>query len=351
MEAGASRARPPTRAPPLFFGAPALARNVEKGWPRTVTHMTQRQMHLVSRFGLVGALFAAAAVLPACAAEDTDADLGDEDVAEAASAIGETGGNNYPPYAVESDPLKGSVTRAFNLTSTTNPDPRELCAAGTVTSSGCALRAEWKSWMDADPTNRNPTMIAIAKCAVESSFTIHASSDSFAGQWGLYPGWKSNRLSGQDKRERVSSCMLSLLNGNNVELALCIIGPGGAPFNAPCTDPVITTREGGFFGDLFAETPTAYIAGPDAAQLVNSGRVCTSNSGTSYCCAESDTSCNHRIVLAGAILGDPNQNYANKRCNSLATAGSFQYCTSYFSTREPGRSYTNVFTSFVPPAQ
>jgi hypothetical protein len=308
---------------------------------------TQQLSHLVSRFGLVGALVAAAAALPACTGSDVDA--GDEDVEEAASAVGPGGDNNYPPGAVDSDPLKRSVTDFFAITSASNANPLELCAAGTVTSSGCALKAAWKSWMDADTTNRAPTMIAIAKCAVESSFTITSSSGSFAGQWGLFPGWKSNRLDSQAKRERISSCMLTLLNGNNVELELCILGPGGAPFSTACGDPAITTREGGFFGDLFAATPTAYVAGPDTAEPALTGRACNATSGN-YCCAESDTSCAHRIVLAGAILGSPDQSFANRRCNgSLVDSGGNAYCTSFFSTREPNRSYTNVFTTFVPP--
>ena len=310
--------------------------------------MNQKLVDVVSRFGLFGALFVAAAALPACT--DGEVDTGDEDVEEAASAVGPTGENNYPPSAVDSDPLKRSVTNAFGITSSTNPDPLQLCAVGTVTSTGCTLQTSWKSWMDADATNRAPTMKAIAKCATESSFTITTTGYSFGGQWGLYPGWKSNRLNGQDKRERVSACMLSLLNGNNVELNLCIIGPGGAPFNDACSDPSITMREGGFFGDLFAATPTAYVAGPDSADPVDSGRACTSTNGK-YCCAESDTTCTHRVVLAGAILGSPDQSYANKRCNgSLVASGNNQYCTSFFSTREPNRSYTNVFTTFVPVA-
>jgi hypothetical protein len=310
---------------------------------------TERQMASVSRFGLLGALFLAAVALPACTGNEPDLD--DEDVAEAEDAIGPGGGNNYAPYAVDSDPLERSVTNSFNLTSPTNADPLPLCAAGTVTATGCSLKAEWGNWISADPTNRIPTMKAIAKCAVAASFTITSAGESFPGQWELYPGWKSNRLTGQDKRERVSSCLLTLLNGNNVELDLCIIGPGGAPFSDACSDPIFTVREGGFYGDLFAATPTAYVAGPDTAAPPDNGRACFGALG-SYCCAEDDASCQHRIVLTGAIVGSPEQSFENQRCNgTLVDAGGNFYCTSFFSTREPGRSYTNVFTTFIPPAQ
>src|SRR5262249_26550102 len=155
---------------------------------------------------------------------------------------------------------------------------------------------------------------------------------TFPGQWPLYPGWKTNRLNGTDKRERVSSCIISLINGDGNTLLLCVIGPGGSPFSDPCTDPTITLREGGVHGKLFADPPPSYVAGPDSADPIDSGRVCTSG-GAQYCCAEDDTSCTHRIILTGAIMGDPAINYANKRCNGLAMSGGFQYCTSFFSTR------------------
>src|SRR5262249_25066681 len=155
------------------------------------------------------------------------------------------------------------------------------------TSAGCTLKAEWEAWMNADYTNRFHIMKGITKCAVGPNYMINNSSGtvSFGGQWELYPGWKTNRLNGQDKRERVSSCILSLLNGNNVELALCIVGPGGAPFSDACSDPNINIREGGFFGDLFAPNPTAYVAGPDTAEPPTNGRACFGAQGI-YCCAE-----------------------------------------------------------------
>jgi hypothetical protein len=310
----------------------------------------QQVINMVSRFGLQCVLLASVTALPACGGEMVGDDF--ENVGEVEQAEGFTGGNNLWPGAIEADPLKRSTLNSHGITSTTNADPLPLCANGTVTSTGCTLRAEWKAWLNADEEHRVPTMKAIAKCAVESSFTIVDSSGtfSFPGQWPLYTSWKSNRLNGQDKRERVSSCILTLLNGNNQELALCIIGPGGSPFSDACSDPTVTLREGGFFGDLFAENPKAYVAGPDTSDPVDSGRACFATSGT-YCCAENDTNCPQRIVLVGSILGDPAQNFANKRCNApLVTSGSNQYCPSFYSTREPGRSYTNVFTTFVPAA-
>jgi hypothetical protein len=310
----------------------------------------QRLIEMVSRVGLQGALLVSVMVLPACGGELNEVD--DENVAEVEQASGWGGNNNLWPGALEAEPLKRSVLNSYGITSPSNADPLPLCANGTVTSTGCTLKAEWKSWLNADEEHRVPMMHAIAKCVVESNFTIVESSGvfSFSGQWPHYTSWKTNRLNGQNKRERVSSCILTLLNGNNATLSLCVIGPGGSPFSDACSDPNMTLREGGFFGDLFAGTPTAYVAGPDSADPVDSGRACFGTEGN-YCCAESDTACPQRIVLVGSIMGSPDQNFANKRCNApLVNSGGNYYCPSFFSTREPGRSYTNVFTTFVPAA-
>lgn len=312
---------------------------------------TARFSNFISQFGFRCALIVSATALPACGGEMTDEEF--ENVAEAEQPIGWGGTNNLWPGVIAADPLKRSTLNGYAITTTTNPDPLPLCAPGSVTSTGCTLRAEWQAWLDADEEHRAPTMKALTKCTMESTFTIVESSGTlaFPGQWPLYTSWKSNRLNGLDKRERVSSCVLSLLNGNDSTLDLCVIGPGGAPFSDACSDPNMVLREGGFFGDLFAATPTAYVAGPDTADPVDSGRACFATSGT-YCCAESDTACPQRIVLAGSILGSPDQNYANKRCNApLVKSGNNYYCPSFFSTREPGRSYTNVFTTFVPVVQ
>lgn len=311
----------------------------------------QKFFGLDSRFWrMSGVCLMAASLLPACSAE-----VGEfeelEFVGETEQAVGPGGTNNLPPAAIDSDSLARGVTNSYGITSSSIADPIQLCANGTITANGCGLRSQWQAWMDANTADRVPLMKGIVKCALGSEFTITDSSGAFAfpGQWGLYSSWKNNRLTGQDKRERMSACILSLLNGNNQTLNLCIIGPGGSPFSDACSDPEITIREAGFFGDLFASTPRAYVAGPDTDEPALTGRACTSTQGI-YCCAESDTSCAHRIVLAGAILGSPDQNYANKRCNAaLVNSGGNEYCPSFFSTREPNYNYVHVFTSFVPP--
>jgi hypothetical protein len=258
-------------------------------------------------------------------------------------AIGEIGVNNLHPSAIDSEPLKRAITNEKNITTATNPDPIPLCE-GPPGATSCALKNEWKNWVDADPDARKSLMRAITKCALPSTYSVnHPDGTVFPGQWGLYPFWKGNRLGGQDKRERMSACILSLLNGQDKTLVICIIGPGGSPFSDACTDPMINLREGGFFGDLFADVPRAYVVGP-RTDVVGSGRICGSET-SNYCCPEdssADPSCSHKIIKAGGFSGTAN------RCRATAVAGSYEYCTEFFTTREPGRTYTNVFTSFVP---
>lgn len=280
---------------------------------------------------------------------------GEDMTATTADPLRYTGVNNLPPYVIDTDPLKRATTDTYGLTSSgsaPNADPLRLCQNDPGSGSTCTLKTEWNAWRLADSANRNHMLKGIAKCALASGFEIVAPDGSarWGGIWGLFPEWKTARLQGQAKRERLSSCILSLLNGNNVELNLCLIGPG-SPYNEPCSDPAMNIREGGFFGDLFAAQPKAYVAGPDTAEPATNGRACFGSSGV-YCCAENDSSCTHRLVLAGSILGNPATNYDNKRCSGalVDAGGGLLYCPSFFSTREPDRTYSNVFTSFIPPA-
>lgn len=299
----------------------------------------------------IGCLIVVGALVGGCAEAPQDLS------SEIDNTLKWSGLNNLPPSAIDADPLKRANTNAFGVTTANNPDPVRLCQAGTDTGTACTLKSEWNNWRLADATNRDHIVKGLAKCAVGSNYTISAPNGgpSWPGQWEAFPEWKNASLLGQAKRERVSACLLTLLNGNNLELQLCIIGPGTG-YNAACDSASMTVREGGFFGDLFAATPTAYVAGPDTSEPTTNGRACSGSMGT-YCCAEADAACAHRIVLAGSIEGSPDQSFANKRCNQpllQATAPGQAdrfYCPSFFSTREPGRSYTNVFTTFIPPAE
>jgi hypothetical protein len=299
-------------------------------------------------FSLAAAILAAATILPACVVQsESDA----EEIGAAEEAVGGTGHNNVNPKAVDIRPLRRSITDSYDVTSSSNANPRRLCKASTITASGCEMTSQWEDWLNGD-ADRGDMMKGIAKCAVEPGFSIQTSDGSteFPGQWGLYQDWKDSRLTGLEARERMSACILTLLNGDNQTLAICIVGPGGSPFSDACSDPNMTLREGGFFGNLFATAPKAYVVGPSTTELLDNGRVCTSSvEEASYCCSEDNTTCPHWIVKAGSMEGP------NARCNAFETVSngstSFTYCTEFFSTREPNKVYTNGFTTFVPSVQ
>jgi len=263
-------------------------------------------------------------------------------------AIYEEGVNNLPPETIDTEALKRANTNAWLITSPSNPDPAPLCE-GLPGTNSCNLKVEWKNWVDADPNIRKPLMKAITKCALPSTYSVaHPDGTNFPGQWGIYQSWKDSRLAGQDKRERMSSCILSLLNGLGNTLDICIIGPGGSPFSDACSDTQkYDLREGGFFGDLFASTPTAYVVGPQT-DAVGSGRICGNPAtGTDYCCPEDPAlataqNCTHKTIKAGGFGGP------NGRCKKMAMAGPYEYCAEFYSTREPNRIYKDVFTTFVP---
>ncbi len=266
--------------------------------------------------------------------------------------VGGTGSNNVSPQAVADLSLMQSVTTKFHITSATDSDPSQLCISSTDTGTACNMTPQWESWLTndnqggADAAAHDWMMKGIAKCALPSGFVIsnHDGSKQYPGQWGLFESWEEGSLGGQIAHEWMSACILTLLNGNNESLHLCIIGPGGSPFSDACDDSTITVREGGFYGDLFAANPTAYIVGPQDAPPDINGRDCYATNGT-YCCEESDTSCTQHIILTGGMTG------SDSRCNIFQTTGSngqYQYCASFWTNREPGRNYTHGFTTFIP---
>jgi hypothetical protein len=296
---------------------------------------------------IVGSALAALA-LAACGGEG-------ELLGEAMQGIGGTGYNNVSPEAIDALSLSQSVTDAYGITNSGHgiTDPYQLCIASTITSTGCTMSTQWENWVfDYQNQGQNAyahaqMMKGIAKCSVEPTFTISTSNGTgqFPGQWPLFTSWKTGPLQGQPDHEYVSACILTLLNGNNESLQLCIIGPGGTPFSDACNNPSqFTVREGGYFGELFAATPSAYVVGPETAPVDVNGRDCYASQGT-YCCDELQSPCNHHIFRAGAMDG------TNSRCSSFAYTGpnnQYEYCTSFWTERETGRSYTHGFTTFIP---
>jgi len=274
----------------------------------------------------------------------------------AVQGVGGNGSNNVWPGAIAALSLKRSVTDQYGITNSGHgiTDPSQLCIASTISGTGCQMTSQWEAWLNDNKNNgtnanaHQQMMKGIAKCAVDPGFTIVDSQNhQFPGQWGLFDSWQTGSLQGQPDHEYMSGCILTLLNGNNESLQLCIIGPGGSPFSDACDDTTdFTIREGGFYGDLFAATPSSYIVGPGTSPPDPNGRDCYATQGT-YCCAENDNSCTQHIILTGGMDG------TESRCSSFAYTGPnnmYEYCTSFWTNREPGRNYTHGFTTFIPKA-
>jgi hypothetical protein len=292
----------------------------------------------------MGVFLTTVPLLAACGAEGFD----DADhLGTAMQGWGGGGTNNIDVIAFQGDPLKRSTTNGAGITSQSDGNLKRLCQPNTGNSTWCYLKSEWEDWRSADATNRNHILKGIAKCSQSSSFELRApnSGPTFPGQWAMFPDWRSQSLVGVAARERVSACLLSLVNAANQTVSLCLIGPG-AGFNDPCSDSSFNVREAGFFGDLFRESPTAYIAGPADATIPSDGRVCANDS----CCDEGvpDAQCNKRLTRAGTILGIP-PNYTTQRCSGgLVQAGDSEnyFCTQFYSTEEE-YDYNYGFTSFI----
>src|SRR5689334_6015246 len=148
----------PVRASPE---RPPEGPGIERTRTRTRFPMT------LQRLMITGALLTLAPILPACSYDD---DL--DTVGEAGEEIGSTGTDGLPPSAIDATPLKRAITNGFGITTSSTPDPIQLCVLGTITATGCSLRAEWESWLAGDPGPREAMMKGIAKCAVEPAFTI-----------------------------------------------------------------------------------------------------------------------------------------------------------------------------------
>ena len=294
---------------------------------------------MLQRNMFVGAVLAAS-MLAACAGEPEDELLG-----VAQQGVGGTGFNDVSPEAIDANSLSQGVTNDYGITNSSHgiTDPLQLCITSTVTSSGCTMRQEWEAWVNDSHHSGNNAyahqqmMKGIAKCAVEPTFTIQNTdgSLSFPGQWPLYTSWKTNRLSGQDKHERVSACILTLLNGNDESLQLCIIGPGGSPFSDACSRPATSPCARAATSATSSPTPPPPTSsGPDQPRCTSTGATATPSQGT-YCCDERDTSCSHHIVRAGAMEG------SDSRCNGFAYTGpnnQYEYCTSFW-TRPRARPH------------
>lgn len=150
-------------------------------------------------------------------------------------------------------------------------------------------------------------------CALPAGVEIEADHAGrklrFAGSLGLAPAWTDRALTLAEQRW-VSACILARTNyfGKRVEISLRARPPAPAGLRAsPAESAAFSLLEGGFFGNVFAVPPTAFVctprrpAGwtPDPALR---DRVCTALAGEIAATGEPVTRCGfvHTGICPGA---------------------------------------------------
>lgn len=131
----------------------------------------------------------------------------------------------------------------------------------------------------------------------------------FAGSLGLAPAWTDRALTLAEQRW-VSACILARTNyfGKRVEISLRARPPAPAGLRAsPAESAAFSLLEGGFFGNVFAAPPTAFLCTPRrpagwTPDPVLNDRVCTALNGETAATGEPVTRCGflHTGICPGA---------------------------------------------------
>jgi len=126
----------------------------------------------------------------------------------------------------------------------------------------------------------------LVSCALPADVALYADIDSqhytFPGSLGLAPAWTERALSESEQRW-VSACILARTNyfSEPVQISLRARRPVHEALETSQQERDTYPRfEGGFFGNLFAEQPVAYVCTGDRkpqeqAELISAKRVCT----------------------------------------------------------------------------
>jgi len=140
-------------------------------------------------------------------------------------------------------------------------------------------------------------------CALPADVELYAEVNGrrfvFPGSLGLAPAWSERALTKTEQRW-VSACILARTNyfGTPVQISLrARQSPHAALETSLGERQSHTLQEGGFFGNLFAEQPVAYVCANDRTpaertELVHSKRICTVLSKTKTSTGATLTRCN-----------------------------------------------------------
>ncbi len=183
---------------------------------------------------------------------------------------------------------------------------------------------------DAGPMTELKAMLLkyVARCALDPSQHLDAGptapATQFPGSLGLAPEWLSGTCTG-DCQERVSSCLISLVNrtGKHVDLSMTSAAPSMLARLAPnANDLDYPHQEGAFFGNVWTDQ-TFTCQGTGVRMAPQSKRFCAAQPAT--CSA------------GGAAIVDvgPCADACEMKCFSVGPREQDQRCTAV-SCRDPG---------------
>ncbi len=167
--------------------------------------------------------------------------------------------------------------------------------------------------IDLEAPDQVELMRYLVRCALPADVVIDAEvggkQQSFEGDLGLAPKWVERPLTPGEQRW-VSACMLALTNkfGKHVRISLRARPPAAKNLTASQAERESHTLfEGGFHGNIFSDSPTAYVclgrrSRAEQSDAILKDRVCTEPSGLTLDSGETLTRCG--FILTG-VCSDP----------------------------------------------
>ena len=174
----------------------------------------------------------------------------------------------------------------------------------------------------------------LINCALPEGVEVQAEHNGqdhrFAGAMGLAPSWIDKGLTLEEQRW-VSACILARTNrfGKKIKLSLRAEESAFPALQASAQERALYSLfEGGFFGNIFAESPTAYVCGGklttrQAMDRIFNDRVCAEPSG--------------ETLISGARL---------TRCGFIYTGP----CNDPSSLAPDSTAYREVIYTYLQPA-
>jgi len=122
-----------------------------------------------------------------------------------------------------------------------------------------------EQWIDVDPQNQLRIIRYLVECALPATVSVRVvyrrSEVRDAGQLGLGAGWQAGLMSSAEQ-EKVSSCLLARVNSRAKTVSIDMFGPMPGMTSATSAElAAYSVQEGAFFGNLFLDTPQAFVCG------------------------------------------------------------------------------------------